>query len=86
MVTGICLLILFFCSYLTALSWADLTYVLPATALSYIFMVLLARVFLHETCHTGALVGDWADHTGSWFCGYRAFFNGGYATPSRGEI
>jgi drug/metabolite transporter (DMT)-like permease len=45
---GICLLILFFCSYLTALSWADLTYVLPATALSYVLMALLARVFLHE--------------------------------------
>ena len=47
-VVGICLLILFFCSYLTALSWADLTYVLPATALSYVLMALLAKVFLHE--------------------------------------
>ncbi len=47
-ILGICLLILFFCSYLTSLSWADLTYVLPATALSYVFMALLARVFLHE--------------------------------------
>lgn len=46
--TGISLLILFFCSYLTALSWADLTYVLPATALGYILMALLAKVFLHE--------------------------------------
>lgn len=45
---GICLLILFFCSYLTALSWADLTYVVPATALSYVFMAALARIFLHE--------------------------------------
>jgi uncharacterized membrane protein len=45
---GISLLILFFCSYLTALSWADLTYVLPATALSYVLMALLARIFLHE--------------------------------------
>lgn len=47
-VVGICLLILFFCSYLTALSWADLTYVLPATALSYVLMALLAKIFLHE--------------------------------------
>ena len=47
-VGGICLLILFFCSYLTALSWADLTYVLPATALSYVLMALLAKVVLHE--------------------------------------
>jgi len=47
-VAGIVLLVLFFCSYLTALSWADLTYVLPATALSYILMAALGRIFLHE--------------------------------------
>jgi len=46
--TGICLLVLFFCSYLTALSWADLTYVLPATALSYLLLALLAQLFLNE--------------------------------------
>ncbi len=45
---GIGLLLLFFCSYLSALSWADLTYVLPATALSYVLMALLAKLFLHE--------------------------------------
>src|SRR5271165_349742 len=46
--TGIGLLVLFFCSYLSALSWADLTYVLPATALSYVLMALLAEIFLNE--------------------------------------
>jgi uncharacterized membrane protein len=46
--TGIGLLLLFFASYLTALSWADLTYVLPATALSYVLMAFLAKLFLHE--------------------------------------
>jgi drug/metabolite transporter (DMT)-like permease len=45
---GIILLIAFFVSYLTALSFADLTYVLPATSLGYILMALLARFFLHE--------------------------------------
>lgn len=45
---GIGLLILFFASYLTALSWADLTYVLPATAISYVLMALFARILLHE--------------------------------------
>ena len=48
-VVGICLLILFLCSYLTALSWADLTYVLPATAVSYVLMALLGKFFLHES-------------------------------------
>ncbi len=47
-VLGILMLIGFFASYLSALSWADLTYVLPATSLSYILMVLLAKFFLHE--------------------------------------
>lgn len=47
-VAGILLLILFFVSYLSALSWADLTYVLPATAIGYVIMALLARFFLHE--------------------------------------
>ncbi|MGO9517009.1 MAG: EamA family transporter [Candidatus Korobacteraceae bacterium] len=46
--TGIGLLLLFFGSYLTALSWADLTFVLPATALSYVLMALLAGLLLHE--------------------------------------
>jgi drug/metabolite transporter (DMT)-like permease len=45
---GIVLLIGFFSSYLTALSWADLTYVLPASSLGYVIMTLLARFWLHE--------------------------------------
>lgn len=45
---GIVLLIGFFASYLTALSWADLTYVLPATSVSYFIMELLGRFWLHE--------------------------------------
>ncbi|MBT9329786.1 DMT family transporter [Acidipila sp. 4G-K13] len=45
---GIVLLIGFFASYLTALSWADLTYVLPASSLGYVIMTLLARFWLHE--------------------------------------
>ena len=45
---GIALLILFFVNYLSALSFADLTYVLPATSIGYVGMALLARFFLHE--------------------------------------
>jgi drug/metabolite transporter (DMT)-like permease len=46
---GIAFLICFFASYLTALSWADLTYVLPATAMGNVFVELLSRFWLHET-------------------------------------
>jgi drug/metabolite transporter (DMT)-like permease len=45
---GIALLIAFFASYLTALSWADLTFVLPATAFGNVIVALLARFWLHE--------------------------------------
>jgi drug/metabolite transporter (DMT)-like permease len=45
---GIILLIGFFASYLTALSWADLTFVLPATAFGNVIVALLSRFWLHE--------------------------------------
>lgn len=45
---GILLLLAFFASYTTALSWADLTYVLPATSLGYVLLALIARFLLHE--------------------------------------
>jgi drug/metabolite transporter (DMT)-like permease len=45
---GILLLLGFFASYMTALSWADLTYVLPASSLGYVLLALIARVALHE--------------------------------------
>src|SRR5580692_5808112 len=45
---GIALLIGFFASYLTALSWADLTFVLPATAFGNVIVALFARFYLHK--------------------------------------
>ena len=33
---------------MTALSWADLTYVLPATSLGYVLLALIAKFVLHE--------------------------------------
>lgn len=46
---GIVLLTVFFASYLTALSWADLTFVLPATSFGYVIIALLSKFWLHET-------------------------------------
>ena len=45
---GILFLLCFMSSYMTALSFADLTYVLPATALGYVFMALISVFWLHE--------------------------------------
>src|SRR5664280_561316 len=47
-ITGILCLLGFFASYLTALSWADLTFVLPLTAFGYKVVAFLARFWLHE--------------------------------------
>ena len=45
---GILLLLAFFACYMSALSWADLTYVLPATSLGYVLVALIARLGFHE--------------------------------------
>ena len=49
---GIFFLLGFFAAYMTALSWADLTYVLPATSLGYVLLALIAKFFLHEQVTT----------------------------------
>jgi len=45
---GILLLLAFFACYMSALSWADLTYVLPATSLAYVLVALIGHFRLHE--------------------------------------
>lgn len=45
---GTVLLIGFMAMYMTALSWADLTYVLPATSLGYVLVALLGQFLLGE--------------------------------------
>jgi drug/metabolite transporter (DMT)-like permease len=54
---GIALLIGFFASYLTALSWADLTFVLPATAFGNVIVAFLARFWLHEPISVERWIG-----------------------------
>lgn len=45
---GILFLLVFFAAYTTALSWADLTFVLPATSIGYVVLTLIAKFYLHE--------------------------------------
>ncbi len=45
---GIAVLISFMGSYMTALSWADLTFVQPATAFGNVVTALIGRAWLHE--------------------------------------
>jgi drug/metabolite transporter (DMT)-like permease len=54
---GILFLLAFFACYMTALSWADLTYVLPTTSVSFIVLTLVARFILHENVSPARWVG-----------------------------
>ena len=45
---GVVLLILWMMSRMTLLSWADLSYVLPVTAIGYVLVAVVGRIFLHE--------------------------------------
>jgi len=54
---GVILLIGFFAAYSSALSWADLTYVMPATSLGYVFIALLSVFVLHENVSVTRWVG-----------------------------
>jgi drug/metabolite transporter (DMT)-like permease len=46
--TGVVFLGIFFFLYLAALSWADLSFVMPLTAMSYFFAALMAKFILKE--------------------------------------
>jgi drug/metabolite transporter (DMT)-like permease len=46
---GIVLLILYFACFLSAVSWSDLSYVVPITAAVYILDVFTGHYFLHES-------------------------------------
>ena len=54
---GILLLLAFFAAYLSSLSWADLSYVVPATSLGYVLLALLAQLWLHENVTPRRWVG-----------------------------
>jgi uncharacterized membrane protein len=54
---GILFLTGFMLSYMTVLSWADYSYVMPAGAFGYALLTLLAVIFLHESVSPRRWVG-----------------------------
>jgi uncharacterized membrane protein len=54
---GTALMLTFFGLYLLALRWADLSFVLPLTAVSYLADTLLAKHFLGETVSPARWLG-----------------------------
>ncbi|MFL6214145.1 MAG: EamA family transporter [Blastocatellia bacterium] len=55
---GTMLLIVFFALYSAALSWADLSFVLPATAFGYVLNVAAGHYFLNEEVTKARWVGS----------------------------
>ena len=54
---GIVLLLCFLAAYLSALSWSDLTYVLPATSFGYVLLALLSMWLLAEKVTLSRWIG-----------------------------
>lgn len=54
---GILLLLCFLAAYLSALSWSDLTYVLPATSFGYVLLALLSVWLLGEKVTLARWIG-----------------------------
>ena len=55
---GTALLIVFFALYSASLSWADLSFVLPATAFGYVLNVAAGHYFLNETVSPARWAGS----------------------------
>lgn len=54
---GVVLLIVWTLSHMALLSWADLSYVMPVTAASYVVTAFAARIFLHEFVSPARWIG-----------------------------
>ena len=54
---GVALLILWTLSHMALLSWADLSYVLPVTAIGYVLAALAGWAFLNEQISTARAAG-----------------------------
>jgi drug/metabolite transporter (DMT)-like permease len=57
LVAGVLLLILWMLARMTLLSWADLSFVLPVTAVGYVLSALFGWLFLNETVSTTRWIG-----------------------------
>jgi len=65
-IIGIMLLMVFLSAYMAALSWADLSFVLPATAPGYVLTAILSRIFLEEQISPLRWAGTILIVAGTW--------------------
>jgi uncharacterized membrane protein len=64
---GVFFLLAFFACYMMTLSWADLTFVLPATSVGYVLLALIAKFLLHEHVSPARWIGILLISTGVAF-------------------
>jgi uncharacterized membrane protein len=83
MIVGVLLLLVFLAAYLTALSWADLSFVLPATAPAYLLNAGLSKIFLHEEVSATRWAGTMLIVTGTWLVART--YSGSSSTDDRPE-
>ena len=83
---GTALLILWLLSRMTLLGWADLSYVLPVTAVGYVGSTVLGRVFFGEQVTWQRWLGTLFIVAGTVFVGLTAANTTSYkSTPTPGE-
>ena len=78
-IIGVLFLLIFLATYMTALSLADLSFVLPATAPGYILTAILSRVFLHELISPWRWAGTLFIVLGTWLVART------YSSPASGS-
>ena len=81
---GIVLLLIFLAAFLAALSWADLSFVLPATAPGYILTAILSRLFLQEEISPQRWAGTLLIVAGTWLVA-RTYSPGGGGGPDESK-
>ena len=86
---GVCLLILWLLSRMAFLSWADLTYVMPVTALGYVANALMGHYFLGEHITAARWAGTLLIVAGTALVGLSARHDHPHASPvsaAAGEV
>jgi drug/metabolite transporter (DMT)-like permease len=83
---GVALLIVWTLTHMALLSWADLSYVMPVTAMGYVVTAFAARLFLGETVSPARWVGILLVTAGVTLVGQTASSTAFESSSSEAEI
>jgi drug/metabolite transporter (DMT)-like permease len=80
---GVALLIVWTLTHMALLSWADLSYVMPVTAIGYVVTAFAARYILHEAISTTRWIGIVLITAGVTLVGSTSAISGGKTAGDR---